>query len=199
MTLVIGLTGSIATGKSTVAKMFLELGVPVIDADQISREVVEPGERAYEKIVDVFGKGILHDDGTINRKKLGAIVFQDEEKRKVLNRIVHPEVRKKMLERRDRLVDENKKAVVLDIPLLFESKLTHFVEKTVVVYVNPDVQLKRLMSRDDITEEEALHRIHAQIPIGEKAEMADEIIDNNGTIEETYQQVKNILKKWNII
>ncbi|MBO8156448.1 MAG: dephospho-CoA kinase [Bacillaceae bacterium] len=199
MTLVIGLTGSIASGKSTVARMFQDLDIPVVDADQISREVVEPGETAYQEIVETFGKEVLHDDGSLNRKKLGAIVFQDENKRQMLNAIVHPQVRKKMLERRDTYVAEQKKAVVLDIPLLFESKLTHFVEKTVVVYVDPEVQLERLMNRDNLTEDEALQRMNAQIPITEKAKMADAVIDNNGSIEESYKQLKQILEEWHVL
>lgn len=197
LALVIGLTGGIATGKSTVSEMFKEMDIPVVDADVISREVVEPGELAYEKIVDTFGEEVLHLDGTLNRKKLGSIVFGDEQKRKQLNEIVHPEVRKKMISERDRYVQEGHPIVVLDIPLLFESKLTHFVDKTLLIYVDEDIQLKRLMNRDQSTKEEALQRINAQYPISKKLELADAVIYNNGTIEETKEQLLEQLKTWN--
>src|SRR5699024_8568823 len=116
MTFVIGLTGSIASGKSTVSLMFDDFNIPVIDADKISREVVMPGEKAYEQIVNTFGVDILRDDQSLDRKKLGAIVFENEEKRKTLNSIVHPAVREKMLERRDAFAASGEESVVLDIP-----------------------------------------------------------------------------------
>ncbi|WP_085509074.1 dephospho-CoA kinase [Thalassobacillus devorans] len=199
MTLVIGLTGSIASGKSTVSLMFDDYNIPVIDADKLSREVVKPGEKAYQEIVTEFGETILREDGAIDRKKLGSIVFQDEEKRKVLNSIVHPAVRQRMIEQRDYYCNQEVPAVVLDIPLLFESKLTHFVDKTIVVYVDEDVQINRLVERDDSSREEALQRIKAQLPVKEKAEMADEVIDNNGSKQESYQQLTTILRKWKVI
>lgn len=199
MTVVIGLTGSIATGKSTISLMFDDYDIPVIDADKISRKVVEPGEKAYQQIIDAFGPGILRIDETIDRKALGAIVFNDEEKRKKLNGIVHPAVREKMLEERDDYVRQNEKAVVLDIPLLFESELTHFVDKILVVYVDEDVQLKRLMERDESTEAEAQSRIGSQMPVSQKAKKADEVISNNGTKQDSYDQLDAILRKWEVI
>ncbi len=199
MTVVIGLTGSIATGKSTVSLMFDDYDIPVIDADKISRKVVEPGEKAYAQIVETFGGDILREDETIDRKALGAIVFNDEEKRKVLNGIVHPAVREKMLEERDYYVRQNEKAVVLDIPLLFESELTHFVDKILVVYVDEEIQLKRLMERDESTEEEAKSRMNSQMPVFQKAEKADAVISNNGTKQQSYDQLDAILRKWEVI
>lgn len=199
MTLVIGLTGSIGTGKSTVAKMFQKLNIPVIDADKIARLVVEPGKEAYEKIVETFGEEILHEDRTLDRKKLGSIVFNDEEKRKQLNAIVHPAIRKEMYRQRDYYIEKNVPCVVLDIPLLYEGKNTSYVDKVIVVYTTREVQLQRILNRDDLTEEEALKRMNAQIDVAKKAEWADAVIDNNGTIEETEQQLIQILKKWNIL
>lgn len=199
MTLVIGLTGSIASGKSTVSLMFDEFNIPVIDADKLSREVVRPGEKAYQKIVKAFGEQILREDGTLDREKLGEIVFADEEKRKMLNQIVHPAVRESMIAKRDAYVKSGEKCIVLDIPLLFESNLPHFVDKTLVVYVDEDIQLQRLMERNGYTEEEALQRIRAQIPVKEKADRADQVIDNNGSKYESYQQLELILKNWGII
>ncbi|WP_102026811.1 dephospho-CoA kinase [Salirhabdus sp. Marseille-P4669] len=199
MTLVIGLTGSIATGKSTVSNMLRELGIPIVDADQIAREVVKPGEVAYEKIVKTFGDAIVQSDGLIDRKKLGAIVFSNDEQRKKLNAIVHPEVRKKMIMQREYYKEQGYKAVILDIPLLFESGLTDYVEKTLVVYVEESTQLKRLMKRDNSTKEEALQRMQSQYPIKDKIKLADAVINNNGSLDETREQLLALLKKWNVI
>lgn len=198
MTLIIGLTGSIASGKSTVSFMFDDLNIPVIDADKIAREVVYPGEVAYEKIVRTFGESILREDKALNRERLGEIVFADGMKRKQLNEIVHPAIRKRMIEKRDAFVDEGEKCVVLDIPLLFESKLEHFVDKIIVVYVDEDVQLQRLMDRNEFTEKEAFQRIDSQMPVKEKAELADAIINNNGTKLESFEQLEKILKEWQV-
>ncbi|MFB4166689.1 dephospho-CoA kinase [Virgibacillus sp. JSM 102003] len=198
MALIIGLTGSIASGKSTISLMFDDFNIPVVDADKLSREVVMPGEKAYEQITDTFGNEILRDDKTLDRKKLGKIIFNDETKRKQLNGIVHPAVREKMLERRDSYVEAGADCVVLDIPLLFESKLTGFVDRTVVVYVDEEVQARRLMERDEYSEEEAYQRINAQIPVKEKANLADAVIDNNGTKQESYRQLEALLRKWNV-
>src|SRR5690625_16065 len=120
VTIIIGLTGSIGTGKSTIAKMMRQFNIPIVDADLIAREVVEPGKTAYEAIVATFGDDIVQADRTLDRKKLGAIVFQDEAKRKQLNEIVHPEIRKEMIRQRDEYIQKGAKAVVLDMPLLYE-------------------------------------------------------------------------------
>lgn len=199
MAFTIGLTGGIASGKSTVSAMMRELGLPVIDADEAARAVVRPGEEAYQQIVAAFGPGILRADGEIDRAKLGAIVFNDEQQRKVLNAIVHPAVRKKMLAEKEAHIRSGAKTVVLDIPLLFESGLTHWVDKVLVVYVDDDVQLRRLMARNGFTEEEALARIRSQWPMAEKVKRADAVIDNNGTIEETRRQLLAILHQWDAL
>ncbi|CDO01660.1 Dephospho-CoA kinase [Oceanobacillus picturae] len=196
MTLIIGLTGSIASGKSTVSLMFHDLNVPVIDADKISREVVNPHEDAYNKIVDTFGNSILQDDKTIDRAKLGEIIFNDHVMREKLNNIVHPAVRERMLAKRDAFVKAGVPTVVLDIPLLFESNLTHLVDKTLVISVTESVQLTRLMTRNGYNEQEARQRIQSQIPITEKVKMADAVIDNNGTKQETYEQLEQLLQQW---
>ncbi|NSL51520.1 dephospho-CoA kinase [Calidifontibacillus erzurumensis] len=199
MTTIIGLTGGIASGKSTVAKMLKNYGIPIIDADVIAREVVEVGEEAYYKIVEAFGKDILHEDGTIHREKLGAIVFNDEEQRKKLNSIVHPAVRTRMNELKQKYIEGGEKTIVLDIPLLFESKLTHLVDKIILVYVDYDVQVKRLMERNHFTREQAEARIKAQMPLKDKISLADAVLYNNGTISETEKQLAEVLKKWQII
>lgn len=199
MTLIIGLTGSIATGKSTVSSLIENLNVPIIDADKIAREVVKPGRKAYHNIIKEFGPNILQNDQMLNRQKLGEIIFQNQKKRELLNKIVHPDVREEMQKQRDHYVKLGVKSVVLDIPLLFESKLTSYVHKIIVVFVQKELQLKRLMARDHLTEKEALRRINSQIPISEKIKLADAIIDNNRTKKATSNQVKNILSDWNAI
>ncbi len=196
--LIIGLTGSIGTGKSTIANKFSDLDIPIVDADLIAREVVEPGKEAYKDIVATFGEEILQHNQTLDRKALGKIVFNDESKRKQLNAIIHPAIRKEMLRQRDEWVQRGKECVVLDIPLLYESGLTHYVDKVIVVYVDPDVQLHRIIARDESTEEEAKSRINSQMPIKEKAEKADAVIDNNGSKEESYKQLIAILEEWGI-
>ncbi|MEK5270880.1 dephospho-CoA kinase [Aeribacillus sp. FSL K6-8394] len=198
MTMIIGLTGGIASGKSTVSEMLKKRGIPVIDADLIAREVVEVGKKAYTEIVNAFGKEILNEDLTINRARLGSIVFQNEDKREKLNSIVHPEVRLGMKRRQEQLISEGAKAVVLDIPLLFESNLKHLVDKVIVVYTEEKNQLERLMKRNNFSKEEALSRINAQMPLKEKVKFADAVINNDGTLEETEQQLENILMNWGI-
>ncbi|WP_067730540.1 dephospho-CoA kinase [Oceanobacillus damuensis] len=199
MSLSIGLTGSIASGKSTVSLMFDDFDIPVVDADKIAREVVEPGENAYEQVVENFGKTILREDGTLDRPALGAIIFDDAAKRKLLNSIVHPAVREKMLYQRDAYLEGGAQCVVLDIPLLFESKLTDFVDRTVVVYVDEAVQLKRLMERNHYSEKEALQRIRSQMSLKKKVKLADAVINNNGTKQETYTQLERLLNKWKLV
>ncbi|MGM7720884.1 dephospho-CoA kinase [Metabacillus sp. Hm71] len=198
MTIVIGLTGGIASGKSTVSNIFKKAGIRVIDADKISREVVEVGQPAYKQIIETFGEEILHEDLTLHREKLGALIFSDETKRKQLNEIVHPAVRQEMLKQTQEEKERQAKAVILDIPLLFESSLTYMVDKTVLVYVNEDTQLKRLMERNGFSEEEAMMRINSQMPLKDKVKLSDEIIDNNGSIEETTIQINKLLMKWGI-
>ena len=196
--MIIGLTGGIASGKSTVSNMIQELGIPVVDADQIAREVVEPGESAYEQIVRHFGEQILHQDGTLNRKKLGSIVFSDEKERKTLNSIIHPAIREKMEEEKNEYLNQGFDTVVLDIPLLFESKNPYRLDKVLLVAVSEDVQFKRLVERDQMGEKDARQRIQSQMPIKDKIALADEVIDNNGTVQETREQLLYILNKWGV-
>jgi dephospho-CoA kinase len=199
MSLVIGLTGGIASGKSTVSAMFTDLGITVIDADIEARLAVEPGEKAYNDIVSQFSTEILADDGTINRPKLGEIIFNNEEKRLLLNSIVHPAVRERMAQKRTQAEAANEKAVVLDIPLLFESKLTGLVEKIIVVYVAEQTQLERLMKRNGFSEEEANSRIQSQMPLKDKVGLADAVIDNSGSMEQSRKQLMDILYEWKIL
>lgn len=199
MAIVLGLTGGIASGKSTVSNMLKKMKFPVVDADVIAREVVEIDEPAYQEIIQVFGEGILLENLDLDRAKLGEIIFNDPKKREMLNRIVHPAVRKRMLELKDRYFSMGENTVILDIPLLFESKLTHMVDKTILVFVEENVQLERLMERNGLSEQEARARISSQLPLREKISMADAVLDNNGSIEDTEQQLKELLAKWGIM
>ncbi|MEK5456116.1 dephospho-CoA kinase [Bacillus sp. FSL R5-0586] len=196
MTLVIGLTGGIASGKSTVSQMIKEKGIRVVDADIIAKEAVSKGAPALHQIVQTFGEEVLLPNGELNRQQLGAIIFSDEEKRKKLNAIVHPEVRKEMLKQRDEGVSNQETFVVLDIPLLFESKLEELVDRIIVVYTTPELQLSRLMNRNDLSEEEALNRIHSQQPLEEKCQKADRVIENTKDLAFMRKQLENILNEW---
>ncbi|WP_257346535.1 dephospho-CoA kinase [Pseudalkalibacillus decolorationis] len=196
--MIIGLTGGIASGKSTISSMIKKLNIPVVDADLIAREVVQPGEEAHKQIIEAFGQELLLPDQSIDRKKLGTIVFNDTEKRQILNGIVHPAVRKSMIDRRDMFLEDHQ-TVVLDIPLLFESKLTHFVDRTILVYVSAETQLKRLVERDNSTEEEAVSRIRSQLSLEDKREWADAIIDNNESVQQSNDQLVHILNSWDVL
>ncbi|MED4203100.1 dephospho-CoA kinase [Neobacillus mesonae] len=198
MTLIVGLTGGIASGKSTVSNMLKEMKITVIDADVEARLAVQNGEPAYIKIVAEFGREILLPNGEIDRPKLGSIIFHQEEKRQLLNQIVHPEVRRQMNEKIDQAKNANEEVIVLDIPLLFESKLTFMVEKTILVYVDEETQLKRLMERNNLSPADAKARINSQMPLTEKVSLSDAIIDNNGTMEETKNQLMKTLADWGI-
>ena len=197
--MIIGLTGSIASGKSTVAKMIQSYNLPIVDADQVARQVVEPGSPTLLKIAEVFGQDVISEDGTMDRAKVGSLIFHDESKRQQLNAIIHPAIREEMIRQRDEFISYGEKNVFMDIPLLFESKLEHFVEKIIVVSVTQDVQLERLMERNGFTEEEAKARIATQIPVKEKEALADAVIYNNGSLEDTALQLQNILYDWKVL
>jgi len=197
--MIIGLTGGIACGKSTVADMLVRRGAMLIDADRIAREVVEPGTPALRQIAETFGESVLLPDGSLDRKKLGSLIFGDESKRLALNEIVHPAVRaeiKQRMERNEAIAPD--KLSVVDIPLLYESKLYSMFEEVMVVYAPPAVQIERLMKRNDLSREEAEARLNAQMPIEEKRKLADIVIDNGGTIEETEAQVDVFWKGKNL-
>ncbi|MBN2982987.1 MULTISPECIES: dephospho-CoA kinase [Cohnella] len=186
----VGLTGGIATGKSTVARLLVESGAALVDADRIAREIVEPGQPSLAQIAERFGQDVIREDGTLNRKKLGEIVFSNEKERKALEAITHPAIRALMRERMDKLEREAPdRLVVVDVPLLYESGLQFLFERVMVVYVPRDVQLQRLMKRDGLPEAEAKRRLAAQMDIEEKKRMADIVIDNSGSMEDTIRQV----------
>jgi len=196
--MIIGLTGSIASGKSTVSAMLKEKGYPIVDADEIARLVVEPGTPVIQEIEEAFGREVIREDGSLHRENLGALIFGDEEKRKKLNGIIHPAIRTEMLKQKETHLANGANTIIMDIPLLFESKLQSFVERIIVVTVTPEVQKERLMKRNELTEQEAVKRIASQLPLAVKEAKADAVIDNNGTIEKTAQQLEDLLERWRI-
>lgn len=190
MTYVLGLTGGFASGKSTVSQIFKQLDVPIIDADQIAREVVLPGTKGLEQVKEAFGANVIDQDGRLDRKALGSIVFEDIEKRKQLNSILHPLILNHILYLTDELKRDGYPLIVLDIPLLYEIKFEKELDGVMVVYVSEETQLERLMNRDEIEEKEARRKIETQMSLVKKAEKADYVINNNGSLEKTTEQVK---------
>ena len=192
---IIGLTGGIASGKSSVARIMESLGGVIVDADLLAREAVLPGKPAYRSIVAEFGKGILNPDGTIDRQTLGRIVFSDPSARRKLERITHPAIARLAEQRLSGLRESGVQVVVYMAPLLIEAGVTDRVDEIWVVYVDRETQVERLIRRDGIGREEALQRLAAQMPMDEKIKLGNVVIDNNGAPHETEQQVREIWKR----
>jgi dephospho-CoA kinase len=193
---VIGLTGGIATGKSTVSALLEKAGAVIIDADRIARQVVKKGSPAYREIVANFGEAILLPDGEINRSALGDIIFNDPRKKQLLNRIVHPYVRKEQNRQLKHIEKNDPDAIViLDIPLLIETQTYMDLSELIVVYAPEHIQIARLMQRDRISKTDALARVRSQIPIEEKKGKATIVIDNSGTRENTSRQTLKLFQR----
>ena len=192
MTMVIGLTGGIATGKTTVSNYLKELGYSIIDADVIARQVVEPGTKGLRMITDTFGEKVLTSDGQLDRQHLAQLVFTSSEQLQQLNRILQPIIRERIQE----LISTSKDpVVVIDVPLLYEQHYEDLCDVVMVVSVQPKQQLERLMNRNHFTMDEAKNRVASQMPLSSKERLADVVIDNNGSVEETRQQVKKWLNQ----
>ena len=194
--LTIGLTGGIATGKSTVSALLRQAGFPIVDADIVAREVVEPGTPTLEKIKLAFGPGII-DNGVLDRRKLGQIVFEDGAQLKKLNDIMQPAISSAMADKINFWRLQNVPILVLDVPLLFERDYdkNKSVDKIIVVTASEEIQLSRLENRDQLSNMEARNRVKAQLPMSQKIARADYVIDNNGRIEELQEQVTVLIKK----
>ena len=186
---VIGLTGGIATGKSSVATMLEELGAFVIDADQLSRDVVASGSPVLSEICHCFGEDMLLQNGTLNRQKLRNLIFADQKKRQQLEAILHPAIRLLALFRLEQARQAGTKVVIYMAPLLIESGATDRVDEVWVVTVQPEVQLERLMRRDTCNRDQAMQIITAQMPLAEKVRHGSTVIDNSGSLEATREQV----------
>jgi len=197
MALIVGLTGGIVGGKSTVASMFNDLGAKIIDADKLGHSVILPNKPAWKKIVKIFGKDILQNDLTIDREKLGKIVFANQTLLKKLNEITHPEITKIIKKEIDSVKNKThnqEKILIIDAALIYEAKIDRFIDKIIVVYIDKDEQIKRLIKRNNLSKDEALQRVRSQIPMEEKAKMADYVIDNSNSLDKTKEQVEKIWK-----
>ena len=192
---VLGLTGGIGSGKSMVASMFANLGAEVIDADQLAREVVEPGQPALEEIATAFGREILLPDGRLDRGKLARIIFADPIARARLNAITHPRIQERMATEMA-LRGSRPGVLIVDIPLLYENDRTGTVDSVIVVWVDTKTQLRRLVERDGLTADEARQRIAAQMPLDEKRARADLVVDNSGSRQNTRRQVEAIYRQY---
>lgn len=188
----LGLTGGIASGKTTVLKMFKELGCKTLDCDKIAREAVLPRTPGLKEIVKIFGKKILKKNGSLNRSKLGRLIFKNPKKRKLLEKIIHPKVIQ-MLQKK--IPARSSRPLVIEIPLLFEANLQNLIDKTIVVWAPKKLQVQRLIQRSGINQMEANLRILSQWPLSKKKELSDFLIDNSGTILNTKKQVKKCLTK----
>ncbi|MDF2636382.1 MAG: Dephospho-CoA kinase [Pelosinus sp.] len=200
---IIGLTGGIASGKSTVSAMLTELGAYIIDTDKIAHAVVMPGQPALLAIAAHFGNEIMLPDGNVNRKNLGDIIFQNQEERSCLEKIIHPYIEMQVDNSIEKAEQLGYQIVVIDVPLLFEAGWQHRVDEIWVVYVEPEVQISRLISRNQFTTREAMDRINSQLNLTEKAERSHVVIDNTLDLANTKQQVKsawhNVCAKMNIL
>ena len=195
---VIGLTGGIASGVTLVARIFRDLGAVVIEADEIAREVVEPGTETYHQVVEAFGPEVVRADGTLDRRRLGKVVFEDPSARVRLNALTHPAIRRRIWERIEQIRRDDPEAlVIVDIPLLLDTvgPETFDLDGVIVVTATPDLQITRTMKRDGLTREEAQRRVDAQRPVALKAAEADWVIDNTSTVAHTRSQVEALWKQ----
>ena len=189
----VGLTGGIACGKSTVAGMFLKKGAHLIDFDKLAHEVQRPGKPAWQEVVRCFGEEILDADKTINRARLGNIVFGDKKNIDRLNKIVHPPVYRQWRYLTENIAGKQKDAIIIsDVPLLFEGKMQHLFDVTILVLVDPEDQLHRLMNRNGLNEDEAKKRLESQMPIRKKISLADIVIENKSSMAETEESVEQV-------
>ncbi len=194
---IIGITGGVATGKTTVAKFLSSLlGAEIIGADEIVHELLTPGEEVWQKVLQFFGKDIFKNDSSIERKKLGESVFSNTSKRRKLESIIHPAVKKVIKEKLKQFKKNGKKWVVMDIPLLFEAKMERMMDSIIVVIRNESAQLDTLQKEKGLSLKEARERIKSQLPLSEKVKRAHFVVDNNGALPDTEKQVREICARF---
>lgn len=192
---IVGLTGGIATGKSTVSNIFKECGIPVIDADIIARKIVEPGKKAWYGLKRAFGDDIFYEDGQLNRDALGDLIFINSANRRKLNEITHPEIYKEIVWSTIKCFFKGHQFVVMDLPLLFETAyMLEYIYKIIVVTCEEDLQLQRLMERSGISESKAKDRIASQMSLELKCEKADFVVENSSSLNDTREQVVRIIE-----
>lgn len=202
--MIIGITGGIGSGQSTVAQMFAKLGAIIISADKLAREIMEPGQPGYKAVVKVFGKEYLTPDKRLNRKKLGSLVFANKKQLRLLNSIVHPILIKRIKQEISRLEKQykNKKKkslIMLDATILFETKMYQLVNNIIVVYASKAKRVQRIKKRDKLTTQEIESRMAAQMPLEQKIKKTKYIIDNSGGLNKTYKQVKQLFSIFNVL
>ncbi|KAG7532954.1 P-loop containing nucleoside triphosphate hydrolase [Arabidopsis thaliana x Arabidopsis arenosa] len=190
---IVGLTGGIASGKSTVSNLFKASGIPVVDADVVARDVLKKGSGGWKRVVAAFGEEILLPSREVDRPKLGQIVFSSDSKRQLLNKLMAPYISNGIFWEILKQWASGTKVIVVDIPLLFEVKMDKWTKPIVVVWVSQETQLKRLMERDGLSEEDARNRVMAQMSLDSKRSKADVVIDNNGSFDDLHQQFDNVL------
>ena len=190
--LVIGLTGGIASGKSTVTKLLIDKGVKVLDADQIVRQMQQPNTKLLKQLAEVFGDQMILEDGHLNRQELGQLIFNDKRAKETLDQIMKPLIREKLLEEIEEVKIHQESMVVLDLPLLYEFELQSLVDDTIVVYVSRETQVRRLMERDQIDEAYALAKINSQMSLDKKRELANFVLINEGTMSELRTQFETL-------
>lgn len=195
MTYFLGLTGGIASGKSTADDFFKKENIPIIDSDLIAHQIMEVGQNGYNAVVAYFGTNILNDDQTINRRQLGEIVFSDKAKLKKLNELTHPLVHQEIKLQMEQYSLEKEKLVVIDVPLLFESGFESLCYGVLVISISPELQIKRLMKRNNFTKKEALARIDNQMPLSEKEKRATYVVANIGTISDLEKKLSDLLQE----
>ncbi|XP_026761233.1 dephospho-CoA kinase domain-containing protein isoform X1 [Galleria mellonella] len=192
---IVGLTGGLATGKSTVLSIFRDNGIAVIDADEVARKVLEPGTKAWMELREYFGDQVLCGDGKVNRVRLGEIVFDDNEKRRKLNAITHPRIQSAMMKMAISYFFSGHRYIVMEVPLLFETgKMLTFMHKIITVVCEDHQQLERLCKRSDFTEVVAKKRINCQMPLEQKVAKSHFVIDNSGDILNTRHQTESIIR-----
>ncbi|CAH8263892.1 unnamed protein product [Arabidopsis lyrata] len=192
---IVGLTGGIASGKSTVSNLFKASGIPVVDADVVARDVLKKGSGGWKRVVAAFGEEILLPSGEVDRPKLGQIVFSSGSKRQLLNKLMAPYISSGIFWEILKQWASGAKVIVVDIPLLFEVKMDKWTKPIVVVWVSQETQLKRLVERDGLSEEDARNRVMAQMPLDSKRSKADLVIDNNGSLDDLHQQFDKVLSE----
>ena len=190
---IVGLTGGISSGKSTVSSYLKQLKIPVIDADEVARKVVEPNSQGARKIRKTFSSDVFEEDGSLNRQKLGSLIFSNAENRQKLDDLLQPLIKIMILDEIEEYRQKGETMIVLDLPLLFEKYYEELCEEIIVVYIPKELQLERLMRRNQYTKQEALSRIDSQLSIEEKRKRATVLLDNQGTIQQLYQQVEQWL------
>jgi dephospho-CoA kinase len=198
--MLVGLTGGVATGKSTVAKMFKRCGAAVIDADELARDVVKPGKPAWREIVALFGKTVLSQDRSLNRQALGSIVFRNQKKRRQLERIIHPRVAREQIRLTKSIARKHPKAIVIyEVPLLFEAGVDKRADKIIVVTADRKTQIARLKKRNGLSLAEAIRRIRSQMPLVKKIQRADHVLSGTLPRPSLRRHVGQLLKQLRLL